>query len=79
MIVKIVLGIYKGVESKQLAKSIKTPPNAAIHVRDGQQDTVRDHPNHLLFLSSRSFSLGSPMPSSLIANKQSLSGKQGLS
>jgi hypothetical protein len=34
---------------------------------------------HLLFLSSRSFSFGSPMPSSLIAKRQSLSGKQGLS
>lgn len=38
-----------------------------------------ESPLHLPFLSSKSFSLGSPIPSSLMANRQSVSGKHGLS
>lgn len=51
----------------------------ALHRQCESQPNTLHLPHHLLFLSSRSFSLGSPMPSSLMANKQSLSGRHGLS
>lgn len=44
-----------------------------------QQTSIQEIIVHHFYSFSRSLGLGSPIPSSLIANRQSLSGRQGLS